>query len=66
MISEETKGLIDRLLLEKVSLAGIARALQVSDLWVQQYVNAKYEPVQQDVHVRPKPRCRLTVPMDEL
>jgi hypothetical protein len=27
MISEETKGIIDRLLLEKLSLAGIARAL---------------------------------------
>lgn len=31
-ISQETKGIIDRLLLEKVPLAGIARALQISQL----------------------------------
>ena len=36
MISEETKGIIDRLLLEKLSLAGIARALEISEMWVQQ------------------------------
>ena len=66
MISEETKGIIDRLLLEKLSLAGIARALQISEVWVQQYVNAKYQQVEQEVQVRPKPKCRLTVQMDEL
>ncbi len=36
LISEETKGIIDRRLLEKLPLAGIARALQISELWVQQ------------------------------
>ena len=66
MISEETKGIIDRLLLEKLSLAGIARALQISELWVQQYVNAKYQQVEMEVQVRPKPKRRLTVQMDEL
>jgi IS1 family transposase len=66
MISEQTKGIIDRLLLEKLSLAGIARALQISQLWVQQYVNAKYQQVEQEVQVRPKPKLRLTVQMDEL
>jgi insertion element IS1 protein InsB len=66
MISEETKGIIDRLLLEKLPLAGIARALQISELWVQQYVNQKYKQVQQEVQVRPKPKRRLTVQMDEL
>lgn len=66
MISEETKGIIDRLLLEKLSLAGIARALQISELWMQQYVNAKYQQVEQEVQVRPKSKRRLTVQMDEL
>lgn len=66
MISEETKGIIDRLLLEKLPLAGIARALQISELWVQQYVNQKYKQVEQEVQVRPKPKRRLTVQMDEL
>jgi hypothetical protein len=36
MISEESKGIIDPLLLEKLSLAGIARALEISEMWVQQ------------------------------
>lgn len=66
MISAETKGIIDRLLLEKLPLAGIARALQISELWVQQYVNQKYQQVSQEVQVRPKPKRRLTVQMDEL
>lgn len=53
-ISEEMKGIIDRLLLEKISLAGIARVLQISELWVQQYVNQKSKNVPQEVQVRPK------------
>ncbi len=65
-ISEEMKGMIDRLLLEKISLAGIARVLQISELWVQQYVNQKSKNVPQEVQVRPKPKRRLTVQMDEL
>ena len=66
MISEETKGIIDRLLLEKLPLAGIARALQISELWLQQYVNQKYQQMKQEVIVRPKPKSRLRVQMDEL
>ena len=66
MISEETKGIIDRLLLEKLPLAGIARALQISELWLQQYVNKKYKRVTREVQVRPKPKSRLKVQMDEL
>jgi transposase-like protein len=66
MISEETKGIIDRLLLEKLPLAGIARALQISELWLQQYVNQKYKQVDREVQVRPKPKSRLKVQMDEL
>jgi hypothetical protein len=38
VLSEETKGIIERLLLEKLPLVGIVRALQSSELWVQQYV----------------------------
>ena len=33
MITEETQALRDRLLLERISLAGIARAAQVSEKW---------------------------------
>jgi insertion element IS1 protein InsB len=42
-ISAETKALIDRLLLERMSLAGIGRVTGVSAQWLQDYVNAKYE-----------------------
>lgn len=42
VISDETKALIDRLLLERISLAGIARAVQVSERWLQSYVNERY------------------------
>lgn len=54
LISDETKGIVDRLLLEKISLAGIARALQISELWLQQYVNQKFKTMPQEVQVRPK------------
>jgi len=44
-ISQETKDLIDKLLLERVPLAGIARVTGVSETWLQNYVNQKYEAV---------------------
>ncbi len=48
-ISQEQKDLIDRLLLEKISLAGIARVLQISKTWLQNYVNNKYENTPQKI-----------------
>jgi len=65
-ISDEKKALIDRLLLEKISLAGIARAVEVSETWLQNYVNKKYEEVPRQVHVRSKKKGRLTVECDEM
>lgn len=53
-ISEEMKDLIDRLLLEKIPLAGIARAAQVSESWLQGYVNEKYANVPRQVKVTSK------------
>lgn len=50
-ISDETKGCIDKLLLEKLSLAGIARAIAVSETWLQGYVNKKYKQVEQQAAV---------------
>jgi hypothetical protein len=41
-------------LLERISLAGIARAVQVSEQWVQTYVNEKYAKVPRSVQVTPK------------
>jgi transposase-like protein len=41
LVSEEKKALIDRLLLERLSMAGICRAVGVSERWLQTYVNKK-------------------------
>jgi insertion element IS1 protein InsB len=42
-IPAETKVLVDKLLLERISLAGIVRTTGVSARWLQYYVNKKYE-----------------------
>lgn len=54
VIGEETKRRIDKLLLEKIPLAGIARAMKVSETWLQGYVNKKYATVEQHVKVEQK------------
>ena len=55
-ISEGTKRLIDKLLLEKIPLAGIARVAEVSESWLQEYVNKKYEGTPRQVNVKAKKR----------
>lgn len=64
-ISRETRELVDRLLLERIALAGIARAAQVSVRWLQDYVNRKLESEPADLAVSSK-KGKLTVEMDEL
>lgn len=59
VIDPETKELIDRLLLEKIPLAGIARAVQVSSTWLQEYVNDKYAHVSQQVEVWRKAKGKI-------
>ena len=54
IISDETKERIDKLLLERLSLAGIARAMDVSETWLQNYVNQKYASVERKVAVPAK------------
>ena len=53
-ISQEIRELIDRLLLEKISLAGIARSTGVSERWLQYYVNQKLGAVKREVQVKSK------------
>ena len=60
-ISSETKILIDRLLLEKIPLAGIARALNISYTWLQNYVNKKYESTPREIKVSEKQKGKLTM-----
>ena len=54
LISHETRELVDRLLLERIPLAGIARAAQVSQRWLQDYVNDKLESEPADLAVSSK------------
>ena len=53
-VSEEKKSLIDRLLLERISLAGISRSVGVSESWLQNYVNQKYAGVPRQILVKKK------------
>ena len=64
-IDEATKQLIDKLLLEKLPLAGIARVTGVSEMWLQGYVNGKYKDVPRQVKVTGKKKGRLTLECDE-
>ena len=65
-ISEEKKKLIGKLLLEKIPLAGIARSVGVSEQWLQDYVNEKYESIPKEVKVTSKKKGHLTIQCDEL
>lgn len=42
LISDQEKEQINRLLLEKISLAGISRAMKVSEVWLQGYISELY------------------------
>jgi insertion element IS1 protein InsB len=52
VITPQTWELIDKLLLEKIPLAGIARATGISADYLQEYVTRKYETVPREVQVR--------------
>ncbi|MES1026718.1 IS1 family transposase [Gloeocapsa sp. BRSZ] len=66
VIGQETRDLIDKLLLERLSLAGIARVTGVSEQWLQTYVNAKYSSVPKTVEGVAEKKGQLTVQCDEL
>lgn len=62
----DTSALIELLLLERIPLAGIARVLKLSEIWLQQYVNKYYEEIPRKAEVIPKEPGKLIVQMDEL
>ena len=65
IIDDNTKKMIDKLLLERIPLAGIVRVTGVSDTWLQKYVNAKYKVVPRQINVTVKAKGRLTIECDE-
>ena len=48
--------MVDKLLLEKIAMAGIARVVEVSEVWLQGSVNQKYDEGQRQASVRAKKR----------
>jgi len=58
VISSPIKNLIYRLLLEKISFAGIARSTGISQKWLQDYVNNKYASIERTVKVKLKKKVR--------
>ncbi len=65
-INHSTRELIDKLLLERISLAAIARVTGVSSRWLQYYVNQKYYQVPKSVEVTKKKPGQLIVQIDEM
>ncbi len=65
-VTQQQKELIDKLLLEKISLRGIARVVGVSWRWLQNYVNQKFNQVPRQINVSDKPKGKLTIECDEL
>jgi insertion element IS1 protein InsB len=51
VISQETWDLVDKLLLEKIPIAGISRVTGISEPWLQRYINDKYENIDQQINV---------------
>jgi insertion element IS1 protein InsB len=47
-------------------VAGIARVVEVSERWLQNYVNQKYQAVPRHVEVTRKPKGKLVIQCDEL
>jgi transposase-like protein len=65
-VPTETKQLIDRLLLERISLRGVARVTEVSWSWLQNYVNDKLRSVPLRISITAKIKGKLTIECDEL
>jgi insertion element IS1 protein InsB len=65
-ISAETKQFIDKLLLERISLRGIARVTGVSWSWLQNYVNQKLGRIPRKIKVLGISKGRLTIECDEM
>ena len=58
VISPETKQLIDKLFLERISLRGIVRATEVSWSWLQNYVNHKMTNIPRQIKISDKSKGR--------
>ena len=65
-ISAQTKLLIDRLLLERISLRGIVRVTNVSWSWLQEYVNVKMAAIPRQIIIPANINYNLIIKCDEM
>lgn len=65
-IDSHARQLIDKLLLERIPLAGICRVMGVSQTWLQKYIKALYSKVPRQVKVLAKKPGKITIQCDEL
>jgi insertion element IS1 protein InsB len=65
LISEEKRGLIERLLVERISLRGICRAVGVTLKWLLGFLVQCYEALPDHLHVQPI-SCQCNVLMQRL
>ena len=49
IIPKQTWDLVDKLLLEKIPLAGISRVTGISEPWLQKYINDKYKNIEKSI-----------------
>jgi len=66
IVSSDVKLFIDKLLLERISLRGIARVTSVSFSWLQEYVNTKFRLIPEQVKVSAKSKGKLIIECDEM
>jgi IS1 family transposase len=66
IIPPEIIAIIDKLLCERISLAGICRSTDVSGTWLQDRFNKKCESVPKQADVSNKNKGRFTVQCDEM
>ena len=67
-MSQADKDLIDKLLLERISLAGICGVCDIGQSWLQRYIKSKYEDCPDDLNadlVLPAMDAYLSDRMDE-
>ena len=51
IITPEDWKLVDKLLLEKIPIAGISRVTGISEPWLQKYINEKYENTPRETEI---------------
>jgi len=53
-LKEQAWDIVDKLILEKIPIAGISRVTEISEPWLQQYINQKYEHLPQQIDISKK------------